>query len=243
MAMLSRLSPVRSLFSALLDVAFPPLCLACGALADSSNAQLCPICAASLSLLGPDDPVFRETWMQLSESGLVDGLVSLYPFEKGAVLQSLIHALKYGGMTSVGHRLGAQLGERVSGLHGPFLDGLVVPIPLHNARLRERGYNQAGVIAVGVSHACRLAARTSMLVRRRNTVSQTTLTLRQRCENVAGAFSLLPGTGKELNNKRVLLVDDVITTGSTIIECARVLKQGGACSVLACSIALAVRDS
>jgi ComF family protein len=243
MGISSLFSPIRSLLSTLLDLTFPPLCLACGAPADALGGYLCPCCAGTLSLLEPDDLVCRETRTRLAGSGSVDGLVSLYPFEKGAVLQSLIHALKYEGMTAVGGRLGAQLGARVNELHGPLLDGLIIPIPLHKARLRERGYNQAGAIAAGVSRSCGIPVQTSLLVRRRNTVSQTTLTLKERCENIDGAFSLRTGFAQVLKDRQILLVDDVITTGSTVVECARVLKQGGVGVIFACSIALAVRDS
>ncbi|MCI0530453.1 MAG: hypothetical protein L0Y74_00660 [candidate division Zixibacteria bacterium] len=114
----------------------------------------------------------------------------------------------------------------------------VIPVPLHPARKRERGFNQSDVI--GEELSCFFGANllTRNLIRRRNTKDQTRLDAAQRKNNVSNAFKVI--AKYEIQGKNILLVDDVITTGATLSECARVLKESGAGCVSACTLAKAV---
>ena len=172
-------------------------------------------------------------------SGLIEGLVASYLFEKEGVLQSLIHELKYGGLSGIGVTLGEHLGIRIArACRGVPIIG-VIPVPLHGAKKRERGYNQSEYICQGIARVTGLPVLTSVLKRTKYTKSQTQLNLTERMENVSNAFAVHRTRAACLENATVLLVDDVITTGATIISCAKALKDKGAHRVLACSVALA----
>jgi ComF family protein len=123
----------------------------------------------------------------------------------------------------------------VWGVTGDYL----VPIPLHRRKLRERGYNQAELIADGMSEVAGIPVRTDLVRRKKVTQTQTMLSLEERKKNMDDAFEVVPVAIRNLENKTCILVDDVITTGSTIISCARELRAAGASRTVAASSALA----
>ena len=173
-------------------------------------------------------------------SGHIEGLSAAYVFEKRGPLQSALHLLKYAGMHSLGVWLGRELGGAIRSDPAFAGAGVLIPVPLHGARLRERGYNQSERICAGIALATGLSVAAGALVRTRNTRSQTELTHREREENVHGAFALRRGCGgREVRGRVVVLVDDVITTGSTLASCAAALRDAGARTVLAAAVAVA----
>jgi ComF family protein len=121
-----------------------------------------------------------------------------------------------------------------------FSDGAIsglIPVPLHPAKCRERGYNQSEYICQGIHAVTGLRVITGLLKRQRYTESQTHLEIEERRKNVAGAFVLDPSA--EVSGRTFLIVDDVITTGATMSACAKTLGDHGAGIVIACSVALA----
>jgi ComF family protein len=175
----------------------------------------------------------------LRNDGSARDFLCLYWFDQEGAVQRLLHVLKYDGVRRVGESLGREAG-RVLGLsiRGYGVDG-IVPVPLHRARLRERGYNQSLLIARGLGAALDLPVLHPVLRRVRYTKSQTALRHDERRRNVAGAFALDPRCRIPLADRTLLLVDDVATTGATLCACAEVLRARGAESVVACAIALA----
>ena len=117
---------------------------------------------------------------------------------------------------------------------------VVVPVPLHRDRERQRGYNQAGLISKPLARRLGLPHKAVLLMRTRPRPGKQVLTLEKRWESVRGAFATRPGS--QVDNKRVLLVDDVMTTGATLDACARALLESGAKSVLGLTIARAARN-
>lgn len=185
-----------------------------------------------------EDEVYSQTLARLLERGHVSGLVSKFYIDEEGPLHSLIHQLKYNGMTS----LGVALGEHLAGVLVPEIYGhsyTLLPVPLHRSKTRERGYNQSEHICKGISNRTGLTVASSLLRRTRYTQSQTALDIEERRRNVAGAFSLHPRCRSAVAGQSFIVVDDVITTGATIDACARLLVQHGARRVLACSVALA----
>jgi ComF family protein len=164
----------------------------------------------------------------------VDDVVCLYRFQEHSPVRTLIHALKYDGQSSVGIELGELLGRS---LCSPPPSSCLVPVPLHAVRERERGYNQSAVICRGAGRVTGLSTL-STLQRTRRTRSQTKLNREERQVNVHDAFGLRTGDAT-VKGRTVFLVDDVLTTGATISEAARILKQGGATAVVGCTVALA----
>lgn len=173
----------------------------------------------------------------MNEAGSVSDLVSCFLFQTEGVIQLLAHAMKYEGFEQLGVWLGRELGKRIqeSNIRADYL----IPIPLHRRKFRERGYNQAEIIARGVSDITQIPVRVDLVQRCRFTETQTKLNLEQRQKNVEDAFELVRVNENVLSGKVFLLVDDVITTGATLSSCAGELVAGGASKVIAASLALA----
>lgn len=164
-------------------------------------------------------------------------------------MRGAIHALKYGGLRPMAHRLGAMLAEAIGKLEGeaPF-EMLVVPVPLHRAKRRQRGFNQARLLAAGAVAALRkqdprwrlrLASRT--LLRQRATETQAGLTPHQRRQNLRGAFAVADPDA--VRAKKILLIDDILTTGATASAAALALRRAGAEAVWVVTLARAHRLS
>ena len=157
-------------------------------------------------------------------------------------LRELIHIFKYQRVHSAAQLLGKLLRETVqrAGLAGPLA---VIPVPLWPGKQRSRGFNQAGEIARSFCRAqapAGIKLEATLLIRTRETTSQTGLTRAQRRANLRGAFAVRHP--EKLRGRSILLVDDVMTTGSTASECARVLLRGGAKEVFVATVARATRE-
>jgi ComF family protein len=166
-------------------------------------------------------------------------------YESG--LRELIHLLKFGGVRPAANVLGRMLAEAIATLEPEFpADSLVlVPVPLHRTKLRQRGFNQAELIARAAMKINpvpdRLRLCEGVLERTRETASQVGLTSHQRRENLRGAFGVVQ---RELvKGREVLVVDDVYTTGTTVSECSRVLRRAGATKVWVATVARTLKIS
>jgi len=227
------------LCTALLDLIFPPRCAGCG----TSGSLWCPACQADVRVIG--DPVCLHCgrpWASLRENHLcpqcrqstleIDGIRSAVMLE--GPLREAIHHLKYKGRKSLAEPLGALLCARWQA--GPLPADTIVPVPLHVSRVRERGYNQSALLAEPLACATGLPLAESMLQRVRATAPQIELNATQRRLNVRDAFE---ASGDATPGRRVLLVDDVCTTGATLESCSLALRRAGAASVWAMTLARA----
>jgi ComF family protein len=172
--------------------------------------------------------------------GVIDNSLSLYEFAEGTAIQTLLHALKYTKFKSIGRMFGEEIGRKIS--NGEIKYDYTVPVPLHRAKERERTYNQSDYICKGISEALGTKNLPRCMRRTRFTETQTQLHKSERRKNVHGAFELNQKFKETIAGKNIIVADDVITTGSTILECARVLKQNGCGKVLVASIAYATLD-
>ena len=158
-------------------------------------------------------------------------------YRSRGLVRQLVHQFKYAKQRYLRHPLAGWLRET---LHDPRLRGrhfdLIVPVPLHPARERERGFNQAELLADLLAGSTHLPMR-DVLERIRHTTTQTAYDRAERMENLHGAFRLRKN--RDVRGLHVLLIDDVLTTGSTLSECARVLRKAGAVSVHAATAARA----
>jgi ComF family protein len=156
-------------------------------------------------------------------------------------LRELIHLLKYNGVRPAANVLGRMLVEAIEDLQPLFAgdEVLVVPVPLHRRKLRQRGFNQSELIALAALKlkpaASRFRLSAGLLERRRETKSQIGLSRHQRRENIRGAFVV--AKPDEIDGREILLVDDVFTTGTTVSECARILRRAGAPKVYVATVA------
>lgn len=210
----------RTALNETLDLIFPPRCQHCGRV----DTHFCTDCLADLALLPVD--AIRSGAMP----PLVDIMSSGYHTE---VLQSAVQLLKYGGEQSIADPLAQRVADALQRTNWTI--DTVVPVPLHTKRLRERGYNQAEVISTRVATLLALDHMPQALVRTNQTQSQVGLSVEERKRNVHGAFSSADG----LHQRRVLLIDDVRTTGATLVACAQAALDGGAEVVYAATVTAA----
>lgn len=212
----------------------PGSCLLCGA--DSANEAICPPCRSDLPLPPPRTcPICADRTTHGERCGAClkdpphfDRTVAAFRYD--FPLDRVIHALKYGHQLALAQWFAAQIQVSLT----DHACDRIVPLPLHIDRLRERGFNQAGEIAKALGALLGLPVDLQTLVRTRATPSQADLTDKERLRNVRGAFEC----GGDLSQQRLLLIDDVMTTGATANECARTLKIHGARSV---TVAVAAR--
>ena len=160
-----------------------------------------------------------------------------YAIYEGALIRAIV-LLKFEEMTPLGHWFGERLAELVRRGEEELAADVVVPVPLHRQRQRERGYNQADLIARPLARRLGLPCRPVLLVRTKPRPDKLHLSLEERWSSVRGAFAAKPGS--RVDNLRVLLVDDVMTTGATLDACARALRQAGARTVIGLTVARAL---
>jgi ComF family protein len=233
------LNIAKSTLEPILQFVYPPVCLACGGDLQDNDRLVCETCWLSIETVHPEDDLYQEFLAKLTAEGLISRLFSPFYFEKEGKLQSIIHGLKYQGYTSLGVKAGRKIGELIRDSDDlPKADALV-PVPLHPQKKRERGYNQSEFICRGIEKVTGIPVGTDLLRRKKYTVSQTQLSFEERKENVGDAFEINEKRRGDISGKSIILVDDVITTGSTIDACARELEDAGAKRVQVAAIALA----
>ncbi len=218
---------LRRALRALRDFIFPPMCLFCSRETLPGNS-VCPDCAVTLPWL--NEP-FGST---VRAADGCDCLVAPLRYE-GRVREA-VWRMKFRGETQLIPGLAQLCVQAVSDLAPQEIFDLVVPVPLHRERLRERGYNQAALLARAIGKEIGVPVAEKVLVKHKASAVQHTLSLDQRKENVKGVYSL-SGNVDQVKGKRVLLVDDIVTSGCTADACAKVLKSGQACRVVAVCVA------
>lgn len=221
---------------AFLDFFLPRFCVSCSAKLNLDEDIICNNCLTKIEIATPAR-LTHEYQKKFKDHNLISDFFSLYVFEKDKELQHAIHALKYNNKFRIGVVLGKLLGAKLSKERTNWNLDLIIPIPLHQLKKAERGYNQSYYIAKGINSILQKTVNENMVRRIRYTQSQTTMNISERKENISGAFKVR-NTDK-VKNKNILLVDDVITTGATISECGIILKNAGANNIYAASIAIA----
>lgn len=224
---------ITSGINTLKDFLFDTTCFHCKAQLLDGEKRICERCWTSLTTVSDTDYTFKILQDRFAAGEVIDDFVTLYYFEKGKLLQTLAHSLKYEEVTAFGFELGQKLAERLRNKHFD----LIIPIPLNKRKERERGYNQSDFIAEGVASVKNVPIHSRLVQRAKYTVTQTHLNAEQRKENIADAFVITDLSA--VKEKSILIVDDIITTGSTIQEVAKVLKQSGAVKIIAGSAGLA----
>jgi ComF family protein len=226
-------SSLRFLLKSLSDFAYPPIC--CGCDAEIEDGLVCEGCR--LALFTHELAVCPRCGRPCTRTAETCGQCRT-PFHLSRVralglyvapFSNLVQAFKYSGKTRVGEQLGRALAALVEQDEVLSAADVVCPVPLHPARLRERGFNQSLLLAAAVTVNTRIPLA-ECLTRTRYTATQTTkASPAKRLKNVRGAFRVRPDAG--IAGKTVLLVDDVMTTGATLDQAAQALLKGGAASV------------
>ena len=225
---------LKKIFNGFASFALPKSCLCCDSILEGSLEFICDECHSKLTPFTDEHPWKEEN----IGDGVIDDSISLYWFAEGTGIQTMLHALKYEKMKSVGTLFGKEIGEKILRVNGTKFD-YIIPVPLHRAKERERTYNQSSYICKGIGNTLGSKVLDDCLKRTRFTPSQTKLDKQQRKENMDKAFKVKKSYADKLKGKNVIIADDVITTGATILECARTLKSAGCGKIVICSIAYA----
>lgn len=212
-----------SIISDFINLCYPKLCAACSNTLVKNEDTICTVCIIHLPKtnyhLNIENPLNKIFWGRVP----IEMVAAFYFFNKGNKVQNLLHELKYKGNKSVGEKIGVLYGYEL--LNSPIFNTIdyIIPVPLHPKKLKKRGYNQSEWFANGLSQSMNIPVSTTILYRNTDSSTQTKKSRFNRWENVAEIFGV--NSPELINNKHILLVDDVVTTGATIEACAKILKE------------------
>jgi ComF family protein len=214
------------MFSDFINLFFPRLCAACNEALLKNETEICLSCIVNLPKtnyhINKENSLNKIFWGRID----IENVAAYYFFNKGNKVQHLLHQLKYKGAKQLGEKIGLLYGYEL--IHSPSFKDIdfIIPVPLHPKKLKKRGYNQSEWFANGLSQSLNIPCNTSLLFRKVDSATQTKKSRFNRWENVSEIFGIAENI--DLNNKHILLVDDVITTGATIEACAKALKSQNA---------------
>lgn len=224
-------------FGAFLELFYPRLCFVCGEKLISSETHICMKCLLHMPRtnyhLEAGNPMEKLFYGRIH----IERATALMEFKKGSPYQKILHQLKYRGMKELGEMMGRQLAYEIKDSDFIRPVDLICPVPLHPKKQRKRGYNQSDYFAKGLSEILGIPIDNQTLRRKKFTSTQTKKTRFERWMNVEGIFELVhPGT---FENKHILLVDDVVTTGATLEACAQTILSGCNAKISVATLAIA----
>jgi len=200
----------------LINIIIPPNCIFCNNTLENNNKIICDTCYKELKKAS------NETKQKLLKEINYAPIEQIFiGYEYSEKLKTLMHIYKYERFTTLAYYFASSISRLIQ---YPDKIDLIIPVPLHPSKQRERGYNQSELIVKHLSELLNIEYQTDILIRKKNTVSQTTLNKNERIQNVNDAFMC----SKNAHNKTILIVDDVITTGSTLKACAECVFTNGA---------------
>ncbi len=216
------------------DLVFPRTCVTCQNNLLKNEKEVCLDCLTDLAFLHDYKyPKDNKIYYQIAGLVPIKGGFSGFRFDKGGKLQVLLHQLKYNQKPQIGVILGEFWANQIENCPFP-KNSILVPIPLHKEKLKKRGYNQASYIAKGLANTWNLSINEKDFTRIQYTESQTFKSKEERHKNVENIFDLLNPI-----HQPVILVDDVITTGSTLVSACKKLEEKGVTEIYVFTIASA----
>jgi ComF family protein len=220
------MSYINTCFKNIVHLLYPDICAGCGSDLVSGRNLICDDCVNGIPVTGfhlyrdnPVEKIFRGRLPVVTAS-------AYSYFSKDSAVQNILHNLKYGGNKEVGVKMGRMMGRALKSCEWNNDLSAVIPLPLHFAKEKKRGYNQAEMICNGISCEMNIPVLTDVIKRRKNTATQTRKSRVERWNNIESKFEVKGEAG--IINKHVLLIDDVITTGATLEACgSELLKTEG----------------
>ena len=216
------------------DFLLPRVCAGCKNALQVEENTVCHTCQKSMHFL-PAETASQILLKLRQESGTIHSFTAPYLFDKGEVVQALIHNFKYRLQYPIGKFIGSEIAHHLQTRPLPFLPDCIIPVPLHPKRRGERGFNQTVIMGKTLAGFTGIPCLSNGLKRTRYTPKQAWMKKTERKNNIRDAFSV--PTGKNYQGKKVLLLDDVVTTGATVCECSRVLRKAGATEIAVVSFA------
>lgn len=238
---MSRRNRIFQIADDFVSLLFPRLCQSCGEPLVRNEEVICLACLADLPRT--DYHIRRENELEKAFWGrcFIEKAAAFAYYRRGGIMQELTHRLKYNGITSIGDYFGRLYGSIL--MESGFLDDIdvIVPVPLHPVKERKRGFNQSMVIAEAIGRAASIEVSGRYIYRRSDSDTQTRKSRVERWENVENIF--VAGEDAKKGSSHLLLVDDVITTGSTIEACTGLLKSSMDVRVSVVALGTAIFES
>ena len=216
-------TPITKYWNDFVSIFYPRTCLGCGGDGLDAEQMICWSCINQLPVTGFEKQPNNLVADLFTGRIPVQMATGFLFFGKESLVQHLIHRVKYKGNRELGILLGNMIGKAMLDAGWQDFIDVVVPLPLNNKKQAKRGFNQAELLAKGISEIMNLPMEPVAVIRSKYTETQTKKSREQRWQNVAEVFDLLDNHA--LDNKHVLLVDDVVTTGATLEACGQVLLQ------------------
>lgn len=227
---------MKSFIAGLLDLLFPPLCAGCRQRLVHGETLLCTICLSSFPETNSHRSIDNVVTHHFTSKAPIAYGFALYTLRKKSHLEQALFAMKYKNQPQIGALLGQRYGHILQ--QAPMIEKIeaIVAIPLHPKKFKERGYNQSDAFAQGLSISLNIPLYARCIERVRHTPSQTTKNKIERITNLQGAFEVT--RADLLQDKHLLLVDDILTTGATLSSCTDTLLAAGARQVSIATIAI-----
>lgn len=221
------------MFKSIINLFFPPVCAGCNSFLSTNEKVICTVCRHDIPLtnhhLNLENDAFKKFYGRIP----VLHASALFYFHKKGIVQQLIHNLKYKGQEEIGTTLGQWYAEDLKNIEILASIDEIIPVPLHRRKLKERGYNQVTAFGKALSSSLNIDYNDSLLIRNVYSKTQSKKNLLGRTEGIETVFDV-SFTEKD-HNKHFLIIDDVITTGSTLEACSKVmLKIPGAKISIVC---------
>ena len=233
------MSTLQSIFSDTTHLFYPHICTGCGSDLLSEDQLLCLLCINQLPHTNfaqhANNPLEKIFWGRIP---LLAAHSEFY-FAKETLIQELIHQLKYKGNQAIGYFLGELLGKSLLNSNRFKNLDYLIPLPLYPEKERKRGFNQATIICNGLSARMNVPVLKDNVIRQRFTETQTKKHRRERWKNVADSF--LVKDPSLLNDKNILLVDDVVTTGATLEACGHTIAQSANVTLSVAALSMATK--
>lgn len=216
---------LKKWFNPLVRQFFPRRCAVCGNVLHEEEDFLCLACNMNLPRTGfhlqQQNPVEKLSWPNIP----LQHATAFFYYRKGSDFRTLLHLLKYGHRRDLGVKMGRMVAAEIKEEMPEFFEGVdvLVPVPLHPMKMRMRGYNQSSYIAKGISEMTGIPVENKSVVRLKNNDAQSATSLLDRWQNVEGIFAL--HRSADFTGKHVLIVDDVLTTGSTLTACGNAFSD------------------
>jgi ComF family protein len=234
----SKKNELIAYFEGFLSLFFPRVCASCGNVLLTQEEVICIQCALNLPLTHfekeTENPLSRIFWGRVP----ISSATSYLYYSKGGSVQQLLHQLKYKGKKEIGHFLGRQFGQilQQSELYSSI--SIIIPVPLHPKKEKKRGFNQSRIIAEGMAESMNISVTNEVLIRKSFSETQTRKSKFDRWTNVSEIFDIK--NYELIKDQEILLIDDVITTGSTIESCAHALHKGSPLKIYIASLACVI---
>lgn len=221
-----------------IDLFYPRVCAGCYAKLNKEEKEICLICKNSLPKTNfhviDENPVKKLFWGKLP----IHHATSYLYFTKHSKVQNILHNIKYNGHKELAQTMGQMFGAELKNSINYRDVDIIIPVPLHPKKLKSRGFNQSEYFGIGLSESMEIPLSVNNLVRQSNSSTQTKKNRFQRWENVSDIFAVLEP--EKFQNKHLLLIDDVITTGATLEACYQALAKSGNIKLSFASIAVSM---